>query len=326
MAELRILVADDHAAVRRSLRSLLESHPQWKVCGEATNGREAVDAARQLKPGLVLLDMTMPELDGLEATRRILKDSPDTCVLILTVHQSAELGEQVRRAGAKGTILKSNADKTLAPAINSLTARAIHLANSIVGRFRHIAALFQSRAEEDSVLKPFFVEGLKQDDKEVHIIEPPSRARHIARLQEAGIDADEAMKRGQLELLPWGRMYLAGGHFDQDAMLERIRRALAAGSEQGYARSRLVGHMEWALEDVAGVRDLVEYETRLNDSPDMGDDVIVCAYDLARFSAAVIVDVIRSHPAVVIGGALHDNPFYVPPAELLSELRQRRSA
>jgi DNA-binding NarL/FixJ family response regulator len=323
MADLLILVADDHAAVRRSIRSLIESHPQWRVCGEAINGLEAVEEARRLKPGLVLLDMTMPELDGLEATRRILKDSPETNVLILTMHQSEALAEEARRAGAKGTILKSNADHTLAAAIDSLTSAAIHLANSIVGRFRHIAAFFQSRAEEDSVLQPFFAEGLKQDDKAVHIIEPPSRAQHIARLQEAGIDADETIKRGQLELLSWGRMYLADGHFDQDAMLERIRSALAAGSEQGYARTRLVGHMEWALEDAPGVRDLVEYETRLNDFPHKGDDVIVCAYDLARFSAGVIVDVIRSHPAVVMGGALQDNPFYVPSDLLLAELRRR---
>src|SRR5205085_9705192 len=102
MAELRILVADDHDAVRRSIRSLVESHPHWKVCGEATNGREAVEEARQLKPGLVLLDMTMPEHDGLKATRRILRDSPATNVLILTVHQSAELAYKVPNADACG--------------------------------------------------------------------------------------------------------------------------------------------------------------------------------------------------------------------------------
>jgi len=325
MAELRILVADDHAAVRRSIRSLLESHPQWRVCGEATNGREAVEEARQLKPGLVLLDMTMPELDGLEATRRILKDAPGTKVLILTMHQSEALAEEVRRAGAKGTILKSNADKTLAAAIHSLTAAAMHLANSIVGRFRHIAAFFQSRAEEESVLGPFLAEGLDQGAKEVLVIEAPSVALRLARLHEVGFDVDGAMARGQLELLSLEKVYLVNGQFDQQAMLEKTRKALAAGSEQGYAHTRLVGHMEWALRHVPGVHDLVEYETRLNELP-VGSDVIVCAYDLTRFSAGLLVDVLRSHPAVTIAGALYDNPFYVRPDQLLDELRQRQSA
>ena len=101
MAERRILIADDHAAVRRSVRSLLESHPQWELCGEASNGREAVAQALRLRPDVILLDMSMPEINGLEATRQILKEAPDTQILLLTMHESQELTEEALRAGGE---------------------------------------------------------------------------------------------------------------------------------------------------------------------------------------------------------------------------------
>ncbi len=113
------------------------------------------------------------------------------------------------------------------------------------------------------------------------------------------------------------------GHFDQHAMVERIEQALTDGSEQGYARTRLVGHMEWALQDLPGVGDLAEYEARLNFLLPNFDDVVVCTYDLGRFAGSVIFDVLRSHPAVVINEALRDNSFYIPPDQLIAELRQR---
>jgi len=323
MAALTFLVADDHAAVRRSIRSLVESHPRWRVTGEASNGREAVEEARKLKPDVMLVDMTMPELDGLEATRRILKERPEANVLILTMHQSNEMSEEARRAGAKGIILKSNAEETLAAAMDLIRGGAIHLANSIVGRFRHVAAFFRSKAEEHRVLAPFFSEGLRQGDKEVHIIDPPSTDLHIERLTKAGIDVDRATACGQLELLSWQKMYLMDGHFDQHAMLARIEQALASGPEQGYPRTRLVGHMEWALLDAPGVGDLAEYEARLNNVLPAFEDVIVCTYDLERFSAGVTFDVLRSHQAVVIGESLLENSVYIPPDRMIAELRGR---
>src|SRR5207248_8333032 len=135
------------------------------------------------------------------------------------------LAEEVRRAGAKGMIVKSDADHDLIVAIDSLTAAAIHLANSIVGRFRHIAAFFQSRAEEESVLGPFLAEGLDQGDNEVLVIEAPGVARRLARLREVGFDADAAMKSGQLAIVSLENM---DRYFTQDGMLETLQGALAA--------------------------------------------------------------------------------------------------
>ena len=117
---LRILVVDDHAVVRRGVRSLLESQDGWDVCGEATTGRDAVEQSRRLRPDVVVMDLSLPELNGLDATRHILKEAPETEVLVLTMHQSEELARDVLQAGARGYVLKSDADENLIAAVESL--------------------------------------------------------------------------------------------------------------------------------------------------------------------------------------------------------------
>ena len=118
--QCRILVADDHAVVRAGLRTLLESRPGWQVCGEAANGREAVDLADKLKPEVAVLDIGMPELNGVEATRQIRRVSPETEVLILTMHESEQMVEKVIEAGARGYLVKDVADSTLLSAVETL--------------------------------------------------------------------------------------------------------------------------------------------------------------------------------------------------------------
>ena len=120
MPALRILIADDHAVVRKGLRTLLESQPGWEVCAEATDGRDAVEKALKLKPDVAVLDIGMPLLNGVEATRRIHKSSPGTEVLILTMHESDDLVQQVVEAGARGYILKDDADRVLLAAVDAL--------------------------------------------------------------------------------------------------------------------------------------------------------------------------------------------------------------
>jgi DNA-binding NarL/FixJ family response regulator len=117
---LRILVVDDYEVVRRGIRTLLECEPGWEVCGEAGTGPAAVEAAARFKPDLVILDLSLPELHGLEVTRRILQRRPDTEILVLTMHASEELIRQVLRAGAHGYVLKSDAGEQLVAAVRSL--------------------------------------------------------------------------------------------------------------------------------------------------------------------------------------------------------------
>lgn len=120
MKTLSILVADDHDIVREGLKTLLQSQPKWIVCDEASNGREAVEKTRQHKPDIVVLDFSMPELNGLEATRQIRKALPRTEVLILTMHDSEQLAREVLQAGARGYLLKTHAKKQLIPAVTAL--------------------------------------------------------------------------------------------------------------------------------------------------------------------------------------------------------------
>src|SRR3974390_1759104 len=117
---LRILIADDHEVARRGIRALLESHPGWEVSGEAKDGRETVELANQMKPDIVLLDIGMPNLNGLEAARQILATSPQVAILILTMHDTDLVVREVLRAGARGFVLKSDAGRDLVAAVDAL--------------------------------------------------------------------------------------------------------------------------------------------------------------------------------------------------------------
>src|ERR1700747_1726441 len=120
---LRILIADDHEVARRGIRSLLEAHPGWEVCGEAKDGREAVELATRTKPDVFLLDIGMPNLNGLDAARQILATDPDARILILTVHESEQVVREVLAAGARGFLLKSDAGRDLLAAVEALQQR-----------------------------------------------------------------------------------------------------------------------------------------------------------------------------------------------------------
>jgi DNA-binding NarL/FixJ family response regulator len=315
MRALRILIADDHPAVRRALRSLLESETEWRVCGEASDGVEAVEMANRLTPDVVLLDVTMPRMGGLEATRRIRHDLPAARVVVLTTHALDVVDEESRRAGAHVTLSKDNAERTLIEAIETVRPRRapVHLANSVVLGRGHVGAFFHSEAERYHVLASFIGEGLQRDEKAVHLIDPPGRRVHLQHLRDEGVDVDQAEQRGQLELISWDETYLAGGRFDKDAMLARIRGFVDGGAAEGHPRTRILAHMEWALQQRPGVADLGEYETRLNDVLDDDDDIVICAYDVTKFSSGVIGDVMRAHPAVIVDGSLHDNSEYARP-------------
>lgn len=122
----RIVVADDHEIVRRGLCALLRNQPDWEVCGEASDGREAVERALTLKPEVVILDIGMPNLNGLEATRQILKANPRIKILILTLHNSNQVVHEVLDAGARGFLLKTDAARDLVTAVEALRRGKIY--------------------------------------------------------------------------------------------------------------------------------------------------------------------------------------------------------
>jgi DNA-binding NarL/FixJ family response regulator len=120
MQTTSILIADDHAVVRRGLRALLETQPGWKIVGEADNGRQAVEKAAALNPQVVILDIGMPKLNGLDAAALIYKANPKTRILMLTMHAAETLIQQTLQAGASGYVLKSDAERDLIAAIDAL--------------------------------------------------------------------------------------------------------------------------------------------------------------------------------------------------------------
>jgi hypothetical protein len=202
----------------------------------------------------------------------------------------------------------------------------IRFAGSVLGAKRHICAFFHNRDEEYQVLLPFIKEGLKRGEKAFHIVDPQLREEHLKRLRSAGIDVAAEEQSRHLELRNWAETYLREGHFDQHGMLALAQEALVGGSQQGFALTRVVAHMEWALGDWPGVDDLLEYETRLNYILPQYKDPVICTYDLAKFSASMVVDIMRTHPMIIIGGIVQENPFFVPPDEFLQELAQRGAA
>lgn len=206
------------------------------------------------------------------------------------------------------------------------TRRPVRLAGHELHGTCHACAFFHSREEEYRVLLPFAKEGMENGERSFHIVDPRHRDERLQHLRDAGIDVDAVLPAGQVEVRAWQEAYLRNGRFSQDAMLALIQEALREGKEQGFGATRLWANMEWALEDSPGVEDIVEYETRLNHILPKYDDVVVCTYDLSKFSAGVVMDILRTHPMVIIGGSLQENPFYVPPDEFLQELRERRTA
>jgi len=203
--------------------------------------------------------------------------------------------------------------------------RPIQLAGGTLGAQRHICAFFNGIDEEHRVLRSFIKEGLDGGEKELHIVEPGLRDEHLRRLAEAGIDVERVIATGQLELWSWHDSYLRGERFDQDDMLALVEDVIQSSAAAGYPVARLLGHMEWALLDRPGVEDLLEYETRVNYLLYPYANPVVCAYDLSRFGAQVAMDAMRTHPMVIIGGVLQENPFFVPPDQFLLEIRERRA-
>ena len=120
MKTVRILIVDDHSVVRRGVRAMLAQNRRWKICGEAAGGDEAVEKAKRLRPDIVVMDITMDNVSGLEATRQILRASTHSRILILTMHESEQVVAEVLKAGAHGYVLKSDADRDLLAGIQAL--------------------------------------------------------------------------------------------------------------------------------------------------------------------------------------------------------------
>ena len=199
----------------------------------------------------------------------------------------------------------------------------IRFAGSQLDDMRHVCAFFNSADEQYRVLLPFIKEGFECGDRAYHIVSPDRQEDHLHRLTEIGIDTAAAQRVGQLEVRINTEAYLRDGRFDQDRMLQLFERQASGNHARPFPLSRIVCQMEWAAEGRSQFRDLVEFEARVNEVWQRHDDAVICVYDLAKFGGDTIIDIMRTHPMVIIGGVLQRNPFYIPPEDFLSELRER---
>jgi hypothetical protein len=205
------------------------------------------------------------------------------------------------------------------------TTAPIPFAGSHLDETRHVCAFFNSEDEEYRVLLPFIKDGFQCGHKAIHVVNAGQRQEHLQRLATAGIDATPAEQSGQLEVLVNTDVYLPDGRFDQDRMIAAFEQLASGNSEGQYPLSRICCRMDWAVEDRSRVDDVIEFESRVNDVWRHHEDAVICTYHLGQFSGDAVIDIMRTHPMVIIGGILQQNPFYIPPGEFLQEFRQRRA-
>jgi hypothetical protein len=201
----------------------------------------------------------------------------------------------------------------------------ISFAGSQLGEERHVCAFFTSDDEEYRVLLPFIKAGFECGDKAVHVVNPGQHPDHLRRLAEVGINPAAAQQSGQFELRTNTETYLRDGRFNQDRMLEAFEQLASANALSGFPLSRIVCRMDWAAEGHSHIDDLVEFESRVNHVWQHHEDAVICTYHLGKFKGDTVIDIMRTHPMVIIGGILQQNPFFVPPEEFLREFRGRRA-
>jgi hypothetical protein len=155
----------------------------------------------------------------------------------------------------------------------------------------------------------------------VHVVNPDQEQDHLQRLIAFGLDPTSARQRGQLELRINTETYLRDGQFDPDRMLEMFERLASGNSAGDFPLSRIVCRMDWASATRAFVDDLVEFEARVNDVWRRHEDIVICTYHLPKFSGDTVIDILRTHPTIIMGGVLQHNPFFVPPDEFLPSFR-----
>lgn len=202
----------------------------------------------------------------------------------------------------------------------------ILLAGSQLDETRHVCAFFNSDEEEYRVLLPFIKDGFERGDKAIHVVNPDQRHDHLQRLAAVGIDSMSAEQSGQLEVRINTEAYLRDGRFDQHRMLTAFEQMASGNANGGFPLSRICCRMDWVVEGRSYVDDVVEFESRVNEVWRRHDDAVICTYHLGKFGGETVVDIMRTHPMIIIGGILLRNPFFVPPEDFLRELRERRAS
>lgn len=188
----------------------------------------------------------------------------------------------------------------------------------------HVCAFVDSRDQQYEILLPFLREGLECRECLLNIVAPERRADHVLRLRGAGVETGPLSETGQLMLLTFEHAYLKDGYFSADRMLAMVEAALEGARSSGFGALRGFGEMDWALSSLPGTEELIEYESRVNYIIPRFNDPLICVYDVNKFSGRVVTDILSTHPKVILGGKIYDNPYYMHPDKFLAYLKSRK--
>lgn len=189
----------------------------------------------------------------------------------------------------------------------------------------HICAFFDSKEQQYDVLLPYFQEGLDNGEQVVSILDSYQHNEHLDYLRSANIPLENVMQSEQLKVLSSDDTYTYGGVFAVERMFTLLENVLIDAQNSPFSYVRTCGDMEWALKNLPGTEELIEYEARANTLLPKYDCTLMCVYDLNRFSGRTVVDILATHPQVIMNGRVHQNPYYVPPLAFLQQLLHRRS-
>ena len=191
----------------------------------------------------------------------------------------------------------------------------------------HICAFFDSTAQEYGCLVPYFAEGLDRGEQVVTIRDAKNIGGHVSRLKDAGaFRVDEAIRDNRLRVVASEETYLQDGVFEVERMYQMIARALTEAPREGFTRVRTCGDMSWALRDMPGTDELMQYESRVNKLTQEHDCTLMCVYDINQFSGRAIMDVLATHPVVLMGDRIYENPYYTEPEEYVKTIARRGAA
>jgi hypothetical protein len=203
--------------------------------------------------------------------------------------------------------------------------RPVTLCGRRLSGLQHVCAFFDSRDEQYEVLNPYFAEGIANGEQIVTIADVTFLEEHKDRIRAGSVPVDAATESGQMKVIAAQETYLRGGFFDVDRMYDFLEEALSSAASGPYGRLRTCGDMEWALRNLPGCDELMQFEARVNLLTPHYDCTLLCVYDVNRFSGRAIADVLATHSHVVLHGQVVENPHFVDPAAYLATLQRRTS-
>ena len=212
-------------------------------------------------------------------------------------------------------------------AFNVPTLRPVTVCGHVIPNATHICAFFDSENQEYDCVVPYFAEGLDQGEQVVTIRDASEVGRHADELRaRMSRPLEEPIRSNQMRIVASEETYLAEGCFEAERMFSMLENVLRDAEASPFKRVRTCGDMTWALRNMPGTDELMEYESRVNQLTAKHDCTLMCVYDVNKFSGRAVMDVLATHPMVVMGNRIYENPYYVEPRQFLQSLLRRGSA